>query len=559
MNMVRTIYSARFRIMSNKISSVHEHSLLKVFVVWLMAAGIIAGLFYVPYRSFLFLQTMGHLGNVIIDRMVYLLFMGLYVMLIFSNCIICYSTAYKANETTFFFTLPIKYSELFFIKFIDSIFLSSWMFLCFLVPIMCAYGVVRDLGWTFYASMFIYFVPFAVIAAATGCLMTMLAVRFIPIKLYRISGILLAILFVAGCAWLFLSGRAAARSQDEAVFLLTNVIPHFGFTQFSFAPNYWISEGIFKVISASYEKSMFWLLLLLSNALVLGLIVYECAESIYYPGWVRSSFAGKKKKYGAREGFVAKMLRVTGLVKPAMQGLIMKDLKLFWRDPLQWSQFTIFFGLLAIYFANIRNLGYQNILPFWKNMISFLNLAATNLTLASLSVRFVFPQLSLEGKRFWILGLAPIQVRELLMQKFWLNSLSTICISLPLILISNFMLDVSVEIMALSLLVVVLMCFSLTALCIGLGAVFPNFKEDNPAKIVSGFGGTLALVLCLVYIVVNVFAIAMPFHLFIAQKISEPLFDRLVIWTAVFIFLLSMSTVSLFIYLGNRALNRMEW
>ena len=559
MNMVRTIYGARFKIMSNKLSGAREHSLLKVIVVWLMAAGIIAGLFYVPYKSFLFLQTMGHFGIVIIDRMIYLLFMGLFIMLIFSNCIICYSTAYKANETSFFFTLPIDHADLFFVKFIDSIFLSSWMFLSFLIPILSAYGVVRGLEWTFYASMFIFFVPFAVIAGAIGCLITMSAVRFIPIRLYRISGILTALIFVAGCVWLFFSGRGAARAENEAVFLLTNVIPHFGFTQFAFAPNYWISEGIFKVISSSYEKSAFWLFLLLSNALVLGLVVHKFSGNIYYQGWVRSSFMGRKKKYGARKGLVEKLLRRTGFIKPAIQGLIMKDLKLFWRDPLQWSQFTIFFGLLAIYFANIRNLGYQDVLPFWKNIISFLNLAATALTLASLSVRFVFPQLSLEGKRFWILGLAPIHVRELLMQKFWLNSISALVVSLPLITISNYMLDVSPEIMALSLLVVILMCFSLTALCIGLGALFPNFKEDNPARIVSGFGGTLALVLCLVYIVVNVAAMALPFHLFITQRITEGFFERLVVWTGVFVFALGAATVSLSMYMGNRALKKMEW
>ena len=33
--------------------------------------------------------------------------------------------------------------------------------------------------------------------------------------------------------------------------------------------------------------------------------------------------------------------------------------------------------------------------------------------------------------------------------------------------------------------------FTLNALAVGLGAVYPNFREDNPSKIVSGFGGTL--------------------------------------------------------------------
>jgi len=225
---------------------------------------------------------------------------------------------------------------------------------------------------------------------------------------------------------------------------------------------------------------------------------------------------------------------------------------------MQWSQFAVFFGLLAIYFANIRNLGYQNVLPFWKNMISFLNLASTNLTLASLSVRFVFPQLSLEGKRFWILGLAPIEKKDLLIEKFSLNSTVALCISLPLISLSNLMLNVSAHLMFLSMLVVVLMCFSLTSICIGLGALFPNFKEDNPAQIVSGFGGTLALVLCLVYITINVAALGIPFHLLVTEQISQGSFNRLIALSSVFVCILSAATIFIFMFFGYRALERLE-
>ena len=37
--------------------------------------------------------------------------------------------------------------------------------------------------------------------------------------------------------------------------------------------------------------------------------------------------------------------------------LILKDLRTFRRDPAQWSQFLIFFGLLAFYFLNIPPAG----------------------------------------------------------------------------------------------------------------------------------------------------------------------------------------------------------
>lgn len=48
----------------------------------------------------------------------------------------------------------------------------------------------------------------------------------------------------------------------------------------------------------------------------------------------------------------------------------MKDIKLFWRDPTQWSQFVIFFGIMAIYIANIRNSSRLYESEFWRGRIA---------------------------------------------------------------------------------------------------------------------------------------------------------------------------------------------
>jgi ABC-2 type transport system permease protein len=53
------------------------------------------------------------------------------------------------------------------------------------------------------------------------------------------------------------------------------------------------------------------------------------------------------------------------------------------------------------------------------------------------------------------------------------------------------------------------MTLSLNGLAVGLGALYPNFKEDNPSKIVSGFGGTFCLVLSFLYIVASVVLLAL--------------------------------------------------
>ncbi len=558
MNGAAAIFKVRLQILRNKLLNIRQHSLLKIVVVWLMIIGIFIGMFYVPLRAFLFLKSMGHIGVVIIDRLMYLFFMGLFIMLIFSNCIICYSTSYKSQETEHLFTLPIKVRDIFLVKFIDSIILSSWTFLCFLVPIMSAYAVVRGLGLLFYFSLMAFFVPFVVIAGAIGCLGVILMARFMPRKVYQFLGYFLVICFLIALVLILIKSKVATQREDDFLFLLTNLIPHFGFTQFAFAPNYWISEGIFKVIAGDFKNSLFWWLLLLSNALFLGQITLLGARKFYYRGWQKNIFSSELKNYYSGKSRLDKLFKRLSFIDPKMRSLALKDIKVFWRDPLQWSQFTIFFGLLAIYFANIRSLGYERVLPFWKNIISFLNLASTNLTLASLSVRFVFPQFSLEGRRFWILGLAPIKTRALLYEKFWLNSIAALCISLPLIILSNFMLKVSWPLMFLSIFVVILMGLSLTSLCIGLGAIFPNFKEDNPAQIVSGFGGTLALVLCLLYIVLSVGALAIPFHLLYTQAVPQAFFRKLLFGASAFVLILSLGVIFLSISFGCRAIEKME-
>jgi ABC-2 type transport system permease protein len=52
------------------------------------------------------------------------------------------------------------------------------------------------------------------------------------------------------------------------------------------------------------------------------------------------------------------------------------------------------------------------------------------------------------------------------------------------------------------------MTFTLNGLAAGLGVLYPNFKESNPSKIVSGFGGTFCLVLSFLYILASVLVLA---------------------------------------------------
>ncbi len=71
---------------------------------------------------------------------------------------------------------------------------------------------------------------------------------------------------------------------------------------------------------------------------------------------------------------------------------------------------------------------------------------------------------------------------------------------------------------ALHLVMVAVLCFGLSGISVGLGARFPNLKEDDPSKIATGFGGTLNLLVSLIFIFSIVTSLAVPCHLYFAGK-----------------------------------------
>ncbi len=106
--------------------------------------------------------------------------------------------------------------------------------------------------------------------------------------------------------------------------------------------------------------------------------------------------------------------------------------------------------------------------------------------------------------------MAPLGLPRLLLAKFALGTAPCRSASPPgLIVLSCRMLDARRGTgRSTSPRAIAVMAFTLNGLAIGLGALYPNLKEDNPSKIVSGFGGTFCLVASFLYIVASVVLLA---------------------------------------------------
>jgi ABC-2 type transport system permease protein len=88
--------------------------------------------------------------------------------------------------------------------------------------------------------------------------------------------------------------------------------------------------------------------------------------------------------------------------------------------------------------------------------------------------------------------------------KYCLATAASLVVTVGLVTLSSYLLRMNWDRIAFFAAVVTVMTFSLNGLAVGLGVLYPNFKDSNPSKIVSGFGGTLCLVLSFFYILASV-------------------------------------------------------
>ena len=285
-----------------------------------------------------------------------------------------------------------------------------------------------------------------------------------------------------------------------------------GFTEVTmnrFLPSAWMSEMML-LWSRGYEaRGLFYGLLLLSWALMLGWFCTAVASRATYPAWNLSQWrraqkTGRKRQaFGValEQAFTGAWMRYIPFVRKDTLALVRKDLKEFSRDPAQWIPCTIVFTLLLLYASNLNRAAETDpSRPMFKLVLSSLNFGVCSLTLSTLTTRFIFPMFSLEGRRLWILGLSPVGMSRVFRQKLLLFSGHIGTSTCILIFISGLKLGMPGPALAYYCGAIVLMSTGLTALALTLGVLFPNYHDASPAKIVSGFGGTLCLILNFIFI-----------------------------------------------------------
>lgn len=446
----------------------------------------------------------------------YLLFAFLFALLLLSNLVIGYTNLFRNREAAFLLTQPVPWQTIFRWKFIESTLLASWAFLFLIAPLLAAFGLTKHVPWHFYVVTVALTGMFIVLPGVLGAWVAIGVARYLDRRSFQITVVGGSVLLLVAAAFWWKSQAATDDMLESRVLdVLDQLLSHTRFALFPFLPSYWLSTSVLQWADGALSSALFFVLVLLSNTMFFGLlgftrvgnIFYETASAVQSRGSAQPSIEAATKR-GPTPGLMEKIMSVLPFLRRDTRALVVKDARMFWRDTAQWGQSVMLFGLLGVYIINLRHFTQQLNNPFWINLVAYLNLSACALNLATLTTRFVYPQFSLEGRRLWIVGMAPLGLKRVVVIKYWLASIASLAVTLSLITLSCHLLKMTWDQIAFFGSIITVMTFSLTGLAIGLGVMYPNLKEAHPNKIVSGFGGTLCLVLSFLYILGSVLLLA---------------------------------------------------
>jgi ABC-2 type transport system permease protein len=466
-----------------------------------------------------FVQALPLLGPLLTERLIYLLFFFFLIMLILSNATITGMSLFRRRDTEWQVSLPLPPRSLVLWKTIEGMFLASWGLLVLSAPILLALGQLFKAGPSFYLTGAAGLVCLVTLAANASTWFLLAIVRWARPWWWKPAAAALGTLVIIAL-YRFWSTNPEQATAGDMVANLNEVLKHTELCMHPMLPSVWVTEGLTAAGRGLTSRALFYNLVLLAYALV-SFLITAAVGSAWFPGaWQRIMTHSESETSRDRQRLwyrhrtrtaplSAFWKRLFALDRPAAS-LMLKDIRTFIREPVQWGQCAMVFGLLFFYASNLRRLGYDLQNPFWINLISYLNLVVCALALSTLTTRFIFPQFSQEGQRMWILGLSPVPLHRLLSLKLRLSASIIALLTTALVVISSTSLNLPIQRTLFFSAAIILLSYGLTALALAIGALIPNFREPNPARIVSGFGGTLCLISSFIYILLSITVLVLP-------------------------------------------------
>jgi ABC-2 type transport system permease protein len=472
-------------------------------------------MFVVSSRMLIYFRSVEVIGDILAHHLLGMVFLTFFSLLIFSNIITALSNLYLSEDLELCHSLPSSLEEVFISKAVYTLVDSSWMVIIFGMPVMMAYAYVYRPAPGFYFALFHSGLAICIISSAIGILFVMIMVSIFPAQRTKDIIMLLMIFMIIALYLMFRFLRPERLVNPDAFFSITQYVTSLQGPDHPYLPTHWATELLWDFLEGQGGKGkMFEAIFLWSSAVAMIVINMWVAGSIYLNGYSKSQEARRRRAGKGLLNFLIKCLKRP--VGPDLASIMDKDIRIFFRDNTQWSQLLLLGALVVVYIYNFSVLPLERSpirLEFLQNIIAFLNLGLAGFVLAAISVRFIFPALSSEGKSFWIIQASPLSMKRLLWGKLFIYVPPMLVLGGILIIVTNYLLHVTTFMMILTSATMFLAVFAIIAMGIGFGALYPNFRYENISQVATGFGGLMYMIFSAAFMAVIIILEAGPVYL----------------------------------------------
>ena len=454
-----------------------------------------------------------------------------FTILIYSHLITALSNFFLSKDLDLIHETPVPRLTLFSARYLESLFDASWMVILMALPIFLCYGIIFQAPVGFYISLPLVILPFIFLAGSLGISITLLLTAFLPVRRTRDLLVILSILMVTMLFMIFRLMRPEQLVNPDQLSTLVEYLGGLTAQESPYLPSSWTKEAFWSFLKGDYFTALLPLLVLWSSAWFVFTTNLLLAGQYYFSSYSRAQ-EGHYKGIQVQNRWDGRLWQSLPF-SPGMTGMILKDVKAFYRDKTQWSQLFILIVLIVIYVYNFSVLPlHKSPLPtlYLKNFIAFLNLGLAGFVLASVAVRFVFPAVSAEGQAFWMIRSSPISLKKFLWYKFIFYFIPLMILSEVLIYFTNRQLQVSSNMQWISSLTMISLDFGMVGLAIGLGAMYPQYGSENLGQMPTGFGGFLYMIFSLALIGVTIGLEAGPVYRLLMTEIQLTPFSTLDRW-----------------------------
>jgi ABC-2 type transport system permease protein len=468
------------------------------------------------HRLLVYFRGVPDLGPFLAGKLLGIILIGFFSILLLSNIITALSSFFLARDLDLLVTSPADWLKLYGAKLLETGVNSSWMVVLLAIPMFAAFGTAYRGGVLFPLVVAAVFVPFLAVPAVIGSAITLVLVNVFPARRTRDILSVIAVLAAGGIVLLFRIVRPERLARPEGFRSLVEFVTVLRTPTSPFLPSEWVQRAVLGWLN--YRPDWMAVYLLWSTAaaaFVLGALLHR---QLYSIGFSKAQESGQRAVRGSALSRAShRAFRPLGILK---RELVLKEVRLFFRDTTQWSQLILLAVLVVVYVFNIKYLPLrgEGITFFLVNVVPFLNLVLAGFVLASVAARFIFPSVSLEGRTLWLLRSSPMPVRDLLWAKFWVGTTPLLLLAIGIVGVTDALLQVSDFMFAVSVMTITFMTLALCGMALGFGTLFPQFETENAAQIPTSFGGMVFMISSIGLIAAVIVLEARPVYGYLAAR-----------------------------------------